>query len=466
MDASATPAPGSWAHLFQRSRPRRVGHFPIDAFPAIPLSAKAVQVLSGPPAFRSELLERIAGARHRIILVCLYLQDDPSGREIMEALYAAHRANPGLDIQVLVDTHRAQRGLIGKVKSPGNAAMYRDFAFRYGPGVRILGVPVQSRELFGVLHLKGFIFDDSVLYSGASLNDVYLGQGGRYRLDRYHLFESKTLADCLADFVRATFLNQAAVTSLNDPANAVAGGSSHDLRTFRRMLRTAQYTFEGGPVRHGEVAITPLAGLGAGNRLNETILALLKSAQRKLAIYTPYFNLPGEVRRVVSRQLAQGREVTIVVGDKAANDFFIPPNEPFKVIGLLPYLYEANLRRFTKAHRQAMADGRLKVYLWHHADNTFHMKGLFVDDKIAVVTGNNLNPRAWNLDLENGLVIQDPRGLLRGQHARERASILKHATRLASFQDLETPSAYPPKVQQALRPMNRTRIDRLLNRLL
>jgi CDP-diacylglycerol--serine O-phosphatidyltransferase len=172
------------------------------------------------------------------------------------------------------------------------------------------------------------------------------------------------------------------------------------------------------------------------------------------------------LRRLLSRQLAQGRTVTIVVGDKAANDFFIPPSEPFKVIGLLPYLYEANLRRFTKAHRQAMADGRLKVYLWHHADNTFHMKGLFVDDQIAVVTGNNLNPRAWNLDLENGLVIQDPHGLLRSQHARERASILKHAMRLASFQDLETPGAYPPKVQQALKPMNRTRIDRLLNRLL
>ncbi len=452
--------------MFRRGRSRRSGHVPIDGLPAIAMSAKAVQVLSGPSAFRSVLLDRIAGARRRIILVCLYLQDDPAGREILEALYAAHRANPGLDIQVLVDKHRAQRGLIGKAKSPGNAAMYREFAARYGPGVQILGVPVHSRELFGVLHLKGFIFDDSVLYSGASLNDVYLGRDGRYRLDRYHLFESKILADCMADFVRATFLNQAAVTPLNDPADATFGGPPHDLRAFRRGLRTTQYAFEGGPVRSNEVAITPMVGLGAGNRLNETILALVKSAQKKLVIYTPYFNLPGELRRVLSRQLAHGRGITIVVGDKAANDFFIPPSEPFKVIGLLPYLYEANLRRFTRAHRQAMADGRLKVYLWHHADNTFHMKGLFVDDKVAVVTGNNLNPRAWNLDLENGLVIQDPHGLLRSQHARERASILKHATRLSSFQDLETPSAYPPKVQQALKPMNRTRIDRLLNRLL
>jgi CDP-diacylglycerol--serine O-phosphatidyltransferase len=33
---------------------------------------------------------------------------------------------------------------------------------------------------------------------------------------------------------------------------------------------------------------------------------------------------------------------------------------------------------------------------------------LFVDDDVAVLTGNNLNPRAWALDLENGLLLRDP----------------------------------------------------------
>ena len=146
--------------------------------------------------------------------------------------------------------------------------------------------------------------------------------------------------------------------------------------------------------------------------------------------------------------------------------FRSPPAEPFRIISLLPYLYEANLRRFTKTHKKAMAEGRLKVYLWKDGDNTFHLKGLFVDHEVSVVTGNNLNPRAWNLDLENGLVLRDPEGLLREKHQRERAAILAHTTRLASYQDLETPSAYPIKVQKALKQMSRTRLDRLVNRLL
>ncbi len=438
----------------------------MDALPAIPMRAGAVRVLSGPAEFRALLLERIRLARRRIVLVALYLQDDASGREIMNALYAAHRANPALDIQVLVDQHRAQRGLIGKVKSPGNAAMYQEYAARFGAGVTILGVPVSRRELFGVLHLKGLIIDDTVLYSGASLNDVYLARGGRYRLDRYHLFENGALADCMVEFIRATFLDRPEVLLLNPGAATPPDRPSPSMRTFRHELRAAQYVFAGGTPGRGEVAVTPLAGLGAGSQLNETILAMVKSAQRKLVIYTPYFNLPGDVRRAVSRQLARGREVVIVLGDKLANDFFIPPSEPFKVIGLLPYLYEANLRRFARAQRQAMADGRLQVFLWRHRDNTFHLKGLFIDDELTLLTGNNLNPRAWNLDLENGLLIRDPKGLLKDKHERERALILQHATRLTSFQDLETPSAYPPKVQQALKNLHSVRIDRLLNRLL
>jgi CDP-diacylglycerol--serine O-phosphatidyltransferase len=456
---------GRLSRMFQRFKTPPTATSPAESLSSIPVSAGAVRVLAGPSEFRSVLLARIAGAQRRIILAALYLQDDVSGREVLEALYAAHRSNPALEILVLVDKHRAQRGLIGAVKSPGNAAMYQEYAARFGPGVRILGVPVAGRELFGVFHLKGFILDDTVLYSGASLNDVYLAREGRYRLDRYHLVDNRALADSMADFIRATFLDSPAVSPLNQ-AQATTDRPSLAMRSFRRELRRAQYVFAGGDAGPGEVAITPLAGLGSASRLNETILALVQSAQKSLVIYTPYFNLPGVLRRAVSRQLAQGREVMIVVGDKTANDFFLAPGEPFKIIGLLPYLYEANLRRFVRAHRQAMVDGRLQVFLWRHADNTFHLKGLYVDDDVSVVTGNNLNPRAWNLDLENGLVIRDPEGLLKGEHVRERGSILQHATRLASFQDLETPSAYPPQVQKALKHLDRAGIDRLLNRLL
>src|SRR5664279_5178524 len=265
MGAMEAPAPsrsGRLARLFQRLRHRPLP-LALATLPSISMQASAVRVLSGPAEFRSVLLERIVLARRRIVLVALYLQDDPSGREIMDTLYAAHRANPALEIQVLVDLHRAQRGLIGKAKGPGNEAMYQEYAARHGAGVTIRGVPVSRRELFGVLHLKGFIIDDAVLYSGASLNDVYLGRGGRYRLDRYHLIESRVLADCMEAFVRTTLLDRPEVAPLNGDGTAPADGPAPGMRDFRRELRMARYLFEGSRPGPGEVAVTPLAGLGA-----------------------------------------------------------------------------------------------------------------------------------------------------------------------------------------------------------
>ena len=155
-----------------------------------------------------------------------------------------------------------------------------------------------------------------------------------------------------------------------------------------------------------------------------------------------------------------------MLGDKAANDFFIPPDEPFKTIGALPYLYEANLRRFCKTHQRAIDAGLLNVHLWRHDDNTFHLKGLLVDDDYALLTGNNLNPRAWRLDLENGLLLHDPQHLLLAQHLAELESVLAHTRRLDHHSALDPVTSYPLPVQRLMKRLARVRADRLVNQVL
>ncbi|MBE8568159.1 CDP-diacylglycerol--serine O-phosphatidyltransferase, partial [Vibrio sp. OPT46] len=56
----------------------------------------------------------------------------------------------------------------------------------------------------------------------------------------------------------------------------------------------------------------------------------------------------------------------------------------------------------------------LSIHLWKHDNNSFHLKGIWVDKRYMLLTGNNLNPRAWSLDLENGLLIQDNYAKLTG----------------------------------------------------
>ena len=179
-------APG---RLARRLLPRR--RDAAGRLPAFSVPADAITALPDPAAFRRTLLQLIAQAERRIVIVALYLQDDDGGREVLDALYAARARHPALRITLYVDWHRARRGLIGQRQSEGNAGMYREYARRLGEGVEIRGVPVQNRELLGVLHLKGWVVDDAVLYTGASLNDVYLAKHGRYRLDRYHLLRHR-----------------------------------------------------------------------------------------------------------------------------------------------------------------------------------------------------------------------------------------------------------------------------------
>ncbi|MES1154193.1 MAG: phospholipase D-like domain-containing protein, partial [Rhodanobacter sp.] len=196
------------------------------------------------------------------------------------------------------------------------------------------------------------------------------------------------------------------------------------------------------------------------------LLDLLRSTSRQLILLTPYFNLPRPVRAVLGQLLRRGCVIDIMVGDKTANDFYIPPGQPFKTIGLLPYLYENNLRRFARAHRRHIDSGQLNLHLWRDGDNSYHLKGLFIDDDIAVLTGNNLNPRAWALDLENGLVLRDPERLLQAKHQAEWTALKRHATRLADYHAIESPRSYPVEVRRLLRRVSRTRLDRLFNRLL
>ncbi|MFH7564953.1 CDP-diacylglycerol--serine O-phosphatidyltransferase [Oceanimonas smirnovii] len=439
----------------------------LQRLPALSVNADQVRVLHSAADFKSRLLALIATAKTRICLVALYLQDDDAGREILTALHDAKQANPALDVRLYVDFHRAQRGLIGHKGQGGNHCMYQEFAERYEHPIAIYGVPVKGRELLGVLHLKGFVFDDTLLYSGASINDIYLHQNGRYRFDRYHEITDAGLADTMLDYVDRLFAHHPAVPSLNQADIPTARRLRQPIRQFRQQLRRGQYQFKHESRQSGEVAVTPLAGLGKrGNKLNKAIRLLVRSTQQRLFICTPYFNLPKSLARDIRAQLKKGREITLVIGDKTANDFYIPPDQPFRTIGGLPYLYEANLRRFARANQTFIYKGRLNIMLWHHDHNSYHLKGLFVDDDLAMITGNNLNPRAWGLDLENGLLLQDPEHKLRSVFEEEKANILQHCRRLTHFTEIEQLSDYPEPVQRLLKRVQRTQANVLLKRLL
>lgn len=440
----------------------------LQQLPAISVPAKDYDILESPAVCHKRMLELINAAQERIMMTVLYLQDDKTGREILEALYKAKERNPKLHIMVYVDYHRAQRGLIGQEKSLGNAALYYKMAEQcQGTPPAVYGVPVKKREIFGVMHLKGCVFDDIVLYSGASINDVYMGNGPKYRLDRYHEIKSKALADCLVSYTNQAFHINFAVQDFSQGKVKGIKEIKDDQKVLRRHLTRTPYVFKNSKLKSGEVGITPLVGLGKkGNALNRAILWLITAARSELFICTPYFNPPKILLETLQTALQRKVKVTLVVGDKTANDFYIREDEKFSAVGAVPYIYEQNLKNFLKLNADSLKDGTLNVQMWHDGINTYHLKGIFCDRTYALITGNNLNPRAWGLDLENGLLVHDPQLLMQEKFMHEKQYILRHCTRLTGEDMLQDFEQYPENVKLVLNRVRRFKASIVIKQLL
>lgn len=439
----------------------------LEMLPKIALQSANIAILEGPAEYRQTLLKQIKVAQQRIYIVALYLEQDEAGHDVLSAVYQAKQANPDLDVAVLVDFHRAQRGRIGDRTSLTNADWYCSIKQQY-PDVKIpiYGVPINTREALGVLHLKGSVVDDTLLYTGASINNVYLHQLDKYRYDRYQVITSRKLTDSFVNYVQDNLIAETlAVHRLDECDRPHRTEIKRDVRKFRQALRQSSYQFV-PDANDDQLAATPLVGLGKRNLLNTTIKNLMNATEEQLVICTPYFNLPVPFIKSIQRLLRKGKKVEIIVGDKTANDFYIPEDQPFRIIGALPYLYEINLRRFAIQFQEFIDKEQLTIRLWKDQDNSYHLKGVWVDHDWLLITGNNLNPRAINLDLENGVLIHDPHHELKEQAQLELERIRTHTLIITNYHQLQNDKFYPPKIHKLLRRLRRAGIDKIISRIL
>ncbi len=439
----------------------------------IVVSDTDIEIFSAPKQYKQQLLSLIANARHRIYITALYLQDDEAGREIMHALYKAKGDTPEIDIKIFVDFHRGQRGLIGENESLGNRALYLALEEQYQQNIAIYGIGVKRKELFGVLHLKGMVFDDALFYTGASINDIYMHQKERYRLDRYYQIKSTVLADSFCQYLKQTFIDSKLAPLLNKVELPSAIQQKRNIIALKSLLKKSAYQipFESSDKQSCNITnpifIQPFIGYGRRkNNLNKVIRTTIRKTQQKLLIFTPYFNLPPVLAKDVVNALKRGVNITLVVGDKTANDFYIADEAAFSTIGIVPYIYEMLLRRFTKRYQHFIDNGLLNIHLWRHENNSFHLKGVISDERYHLLTGSNLNPRAWALDLENGLLLDDPSQSLMAKITPELVGIMDHTKKITHFSEIEAVGDYPEKPKKLLNKIRFTQIDRILKRFL
>lgn len=162
--------------------------------------------------------------------------------------------------------------------------------------------------------------------------------------------------------------------------------------------------------------------------------------------------------------LRRGVRLTLVIGDKTANDFYIPPSEPFSTIEGLPYLYEVNLRRFAERFNAIWINGQLNLMLWRHEQNSFHLKDL---GRWTTNPDHRQQSKSARLGAGSGKwSAAGSTGLLVGPFAEERQQILEHTRRLNHFTELERLVDYPEAVRRLLVRLQRFKAHLLLKQLL
>ena len=165
---------------------------------SFPVYSNKVTFIYHPKDFYEILLDKTSYARSRILLSSLYLGTGNLERNLIQKIETNLKNNKNLKVNILLDYTRGTRGCLcsKSILGPLKTQFKNNFflSMYHSPNLRGLIkkiAPSRWNELLGLQHMKIYIFDSSVIISGANLSNDYFTN----RQDRYILIEDKQLSN-------------------------------------------------------------------------------------------------------------------------------------------------------------------------------------------------------------------------------------------------------------------------------
>ncbi|KAI6199767.1 CDP-diacylglycerol--glycerol-3-phosphate 3-phosphatidyltransferase [Aphelenchoides besseyi] len=409
----------------------------------IPVDSQNVRFLRTPDEFYTTLVNKTKTAKQRIYLTSLYLGVGPLERQLVDELENTLDKNPKLEVKMLFDYLRGTRG-----GALGTAGMLAERKLRNaevylfhtpdlrGTLKRIL--PERMNEIVGLQHMKFFIFDDSIIISGANLSDTYFTN----RQDRYVVIE-----DCprLIEFFIAIYdciasCSYKLVTNGDYKMNSTAQEEliKTDVRKFRREMNSKINAVIGDlstdSQQNAETMIFPFLqmkpfGIDQEERVMERLLKNSKD-DWNLTFATGYFNFDDKYSDLIIRQSQFPSSIILAAPD--ANGFFGARG----ISGGIPSLYVYISLLFYRKVQELFKP--ITMYEWSRSGWSFHAKGIWIEPRdstewfATVIGSSNYGYRSTNRDLESQLLIFTKNDKLRREMAEERQNLMEFATKIES----------------------------------
>ncbi|CAN8030803.1 unnamed protein product [Ixodes persulcatus] len=439
--------------------------------PGFNISGDNVTVLHEPSEFYQHLKDLSDAANKRIVLASLYLGDGELENNLVSHIHAAARRD--VQVRILLDYTRGSRGesnsrtmLTPMLREfsrpspasgpdsgepPGNqvqVALYHSPKLR---GVLRWLLPQRWNETLGLTHLKVYLFDDTLVLSGANLSDQYF----RNRQDRYVVFrDCSQLADYFAGLVAAVSSfslqlhpDDSVALGRDFPVHPYKGDSAEFVAAANERLAplVRPNALEPPQKSPGDTWVFPLLqmmplGIRQDQDVTERILAR-PPPDCTMRLATGYFNLTQRYADLILGNTAS--KFDLLVASPKVNGFYGAEG----LSGVIPTVYTLLLRQFFS--RIGKSESHVTVGEYERANWTFHAKGLWLWRGsqpwpcVSLVGSPNFGFRSVHQDLEAQVAIVTSNKSLQKQlhHEQQRLYDLSTPVTWATFQ---APSRYVP----------------------
>uniref|UniRef100_A0A3Q2G5T8 CDP-diacylglycerol--glycerol-3-phosphate 3-phosphatidyltransferase n=2 Tax=Cyprinodon variegatus TaxID=28743 RepID=A0A3Q2G5T8_CYPVA len=439
-------------------------HWMAEQVPAFRVPGAHIKILTSPDQFYQAMKARIRTAQRRVVMASLYLGTGQLEQELVDCMEEAlqhskeNSHSPGLKVSVLLDYTRGSRGqinsrtmllpLLQRFSSQMRVSLYHTPDLR---GLLRLLVPQRFNETIGVQHIKVYLFDDSIIISGANLSDSYFTN----RQDRYVLLERcGELADFFSELVEA--VGDVSLQLQPDDSVTMLEGMVHPYKgnrqdfaaaarkrimevvssaQVRQQLLRHRSKEEGGMSECEEDTwVFPLVQMKPlGIRLDEQVTQrLLTDAGPDSTVYltSGYFNLTRAYMRLV---LGTGARYRILTASPEVNGFFGAKG----VAGAIPAAYIHIARQFYNQVCQLGQQDRVRLHEYHRPQWTFHAKGLWYylqgQDRpcLTLIGSPNFGYRSVHRDLEAQIAIATENEELQRQLQEEQEMLYRRSSEVS-----------------------------------
>nr|XP_046232196.1 CDP-diacylglycerol--glycerol-3-phosphate 3-phosphatidyltransferase, mitochondrial isoform X1 [Scatophagus argus] len=443
--------------------------------PAFRVPGTHIHILTSPDQFYQAMKARIKTARRRVVMASLYLGTGQLEKELVDCMEEAlqrSQANgqaPELKVSILLDYTRGSRGqvnsrtmllpLLQRFASQMRVSLYHTPDLR---GLLRLLVPQRFNETIGVQHIKAYLFDDSIIISGANLSDSYFTN----RQDRYVLLENcSEVADFFSDLVEA--VGDISLQLQPDDSVSMMEGMVHPYKGNRQefsavarsrimevlnaahvrqqlLNRSEDSEDEGMSEGEEDTWVFPLVQMKPlGIQVDEQVTQrLLTDARPDSTVFltSGYFNLTQAYMQLV---LGAGASYRILTASPEVNGFFGAKG----VAGAIPAAYIHIARQFYNQVCRLGQQERVHLHEYHRSQWTFHAKGLWYylrgQDRpcLTLIGSPNFGYRSVHRDLEAQIAIVTENEELQSQLQEEQEMLYQRSTEVSSS-TFEQPDRY------------------------